>query len=77
MEPASKVITNHSTKSYIEREFLVSLDNNGPVIGPTLEIIETIDNQNEDTSKDYLHPRHFSTLKKNAILFIVSIAGAM
>lgn len=90
MEPAKRVLSNHSTKSYLERELIVSLDNDGPMIGPTLETIETTDENTVTVhqeppkkekrwwkSNDATDPRQYSRLKKNIILFIIAIAGSM
>ncbi|KAI8369847.1 major facilitator superfamily domain-containing protein [Choanephora cucurbitarum] len=41
MEPARRVLSNTSTKSYLERELIVSLDKEGPMIGPNLETMES------------------------------------
>ncbi|KAI9257650.1 major facilitator superfamily domain-containing protein [Sporodiniella umbellata] len=75
MDPVSKVLSNRSTRSYLEREIIVSLDNDGPMIGPTLEAIETTDERN--ISKDKVDPYQFSRLKKFSILLVVAVAGAM
>lgn len=115
MDPATRINTNHSTKSYLERELIVSLDNDGPMIGPTLEMMDTHHEGDEDYTeeeeeeetastsekqqqqadqqqnekkkwwkklfnkkeKDYSDPRKFPTIKKNTILFLVAIGGAM
>lgn len=90
MEPAKRVLSNHSTKSYLERELIVSLDNDGPMIGPTLETLETTDENTVTVhqeppkkekrwwkSNDTTDPRQYSRLKKNIILFIIAIAGSM
>lgn len=51
MEPATRVLSHESTKSYLERELIVSLNNNGPMIGPTLETMDTHDDQYVDREK--------------------------
>lgn len=43
MEPATRVLSHESTRSYLERELIVSLNNNGPMIGPNLETMDTHD----------------------------------
>lgn len=40
MEPVSRVISRESTRSYLERELIVSLDD-GKTFGPTLETMDT------------------------------------
>lgn len=83
MEPATRVLSNKSTKSYLERELIVSLDDNGPIIGPNLE---TIDTHKEELvkpgwkflpSKDLSDPRMYSKSKKNRILFMVATGAVM
>lgn len=86
MEPTTKVLSNQSTKGYLERELIVSLDGNGPMIGPTLEMMDTHQEEDEQEkkltwklwpSKDLSDPKNFSKIKKNTILFLVAIGGAM
>lgn len=122
MEPATRILSHESTKSYLERELIVSLNNNGPMIGPTLEMMdshhpndETYQDHNKpkqeqierrpssssstsssstttDTvvagkskkgfrfwcmAKDNSDPKQFSKYKKNMILSVVAIGGAM
>lgn len=123
MEPATRILSHESTKSYLERELIVSLNNNGPMIGPSLEMMdshhpndETYKDQDKpkqeqierrtsssssstsssstatDTvvagkskrgfrfwcmSKDNSDPKQFPKYKKNMILSVVAIGGAM
>ncbi|KAI9484053.1 MAG: major facilitator superfamily domain-containing protein [Benjaminiella poitrasii] len=41
MEPVSRVLSDESTKSYLERELIISLDEGGPMIGPSLETMDS------------------------------------
>jgi hypothetical protein len=53
MNPVTRQETNHSTKSYLERELIVSIGNDGPMIGPNLEVLDTHhehDTVNSETS---------------------------
>lgn len=115
MEPATRILSHESTKSYLERELIVSLNNNGPMIGPTLEMMDSHQPNDEkrqdeekskpeqiercsssstttDTvvaeksnkrrrfwsmSKDDSDPKLFPKYKKNVILSVVAIGGAM
>lgn len=120
MEPATRILSHESTKSYLERELIVSLNNNGPMIGPTLEMMDSHHPNDEkrqdeekskqeqiercsssssrssstttDTvvaeksnkrrrfwsmSKDDSDPKLFPKYKKNVILSVVAIGGAM
>lgn len=82
MEPATKVLSNQSKKSYLEREIIVSLDDDGLIIGPTLETIDTHQEEKKPVwrllpSKDSSDPRQFSKVKKNTILFIVATGAVM
>ncbi|KAK4514636.1 ATPase [Mucor velutinosus] len=52
MEPATRILSHESTKSYLERELIVSLNNNGPMIGPTLEMMDS-HHPNDETYQDH------------------------
>lgn len=104
MEPATRILSHQSTKSYLERELIVSLDDNGPMIGPSLEVMHThpeeehymstdssdekftstkqLENSkqhwwNKSTQKDCSDPKKFPRIKKNTILVLVAVGGAM
>ncbi|CEP08708.1 hypothetical protein [Parasitella parasitica] len=120
MEPATRILSHESTKSYLERELIVSLNDNGPMIGPTLEMMDSHhpnDEKYEDQeqiercqsskstslsssslstmtktvvagkynrfcrfgcmSKDNSDPKQFPKYKKNMILSVVAIGGAI
>lgn len=104
MEPATRILSHESTKSYFERELIVSLDNNGPMIGPSLEVMDSHHPEDNVQKTKQLHspsssvtevgsmsenrrwwckpqdnsdPKLFPRYKKNLILLVVSIAGAM
>lgn len=110
MEPATRILSHQSTKSYLEREMIVSLDDNGPMIGPNLEMMDTHREEDDDyhnennyeqspstkndievdgkrrflcwkgRSKkpaDYSDPKKFPKIKKNTILLLVAIGGAI
>jgi hypothetical protein len=93
MEPATRIPSHKSTKSYLQRDLIVSLNNNDPsldVMGSQHEErlssasssateVGTIGEERRwwckprDNSDPKLYPRY----KKNLILMLVSIAGAM
>lgn len=110
MEPTTRILSHQSTKSYLEREMIVSLDDNGPMIGPTLEMMDTHREEDDDYHNDnnfeqpsstkeetevhhkrgflcwkgrskkpadYSDPKKFPKIKKNTILLLVAIGGAM
>lgn len=94
MESATRIATNQSRKSYLERELIVSLDS-GPMISPSLEMMDT-HHEPDNTSVEHkslcnwkfwskrsttsnidIDPKNFPRIKKNTILFLVAIGGAM
>lgn len=97
MEPAARILSRQSTKSYLERELIVSLDDNGPMIGPSLEMMHTHLEEDEENEKESnmpskekhwwdprpnkthctCGPKSYSIIKKNTILFLVAVGGAM
>lgn len=64
---------------------MVSLDANGPMIGPNLETMDTHREEEEVIkpawtflpSKDISDPKMYSKSKKNTILFIVATGAVM
>ncbi|KAI8078060.1 major facilitator superfamily domain-containing protein [Gilbertella persicaria] len=90
MEPARRVLSNTSTRSYLEKELILSLDNEGPMIGPNLETMDTHHQEDRDTivektqnfwwkmSQDKtLDPKQLPPIKKNIILLVVAISGSI
>ena len=99
MDPATRILSHQSTRSYLERELIVTLDDNGPMIGPTLEMVDTHQDEqlhpvheesmtsNDTITKkwwqrkkkpaDVSDPKKFPKMKKNIILLLVAIGGAM
>ncbi|KAG1055827.1 hypothetical protein G6F43_002235 [Rhizopus delemar] len=82
METATKVTSHHSEKSYLERELIVSLDQEGPMIGPNLETMDRAEDKGSrnkwwNKSSGQQDPLEFSAFKKNVILLIVAVAGAI
>ncbi|KAI9269650.1 major facilitator superfamily domain-containing protein [Helicostylum pulchrum] len=95
MEPTSRIATNQSRKSYLERELIVSLDS-GPMISQSLEMMDT-HHEPDNTSVEHksfcnwklwskrstytnnsdVDPKNFPIIKKNTILFLVAIGGAI
>jgi hypothetical protein len=41
MDPITRQQTNQSTKSYIERELVISVGQNGPMVGASLDVMHT------------------------------------
>ncbi|KAG2230535.1 hypothetical protein INT48_001187 [Thamnidium elegans] len=95
MESATRIATNQSRKSYLEREIIVSLDN-GSMISPSLEMMDTHHKHDDDntsikhnsfskwklwrkqsTNNNDIDPKNFPRIKKNTILLLVAIGGAI
>ncbi|KAI9016424.1 major facilitator superfamily domain-containing protein [Phycomyces nitens] len=64
MKPLSRHTTNHSGKSYLERELVISLDNDGPLVGASMMALEL--SQKDDSSLDQCRISHDeATIEEN------------
>jgi hypothetical protein len=71
MEPATRILSHESTKSYLERELIVSLNNNGPMIGPSLEVMDSHhpnDDIDEAEGNEKIHSTSSSTTETGTMV---------